>query len=608
MQGLRIFCRRGGFLLSIFAALLFLASCDLAKNQLQYDRAAELDRQDYRDALAPVPLPPQGPGETPDFQPMLSTPEELRLPSPLVTVSVNQTVSLRELLFELTDQAGIDVELDPQIRGSVIFTARERPFDEVVNRICEMAGLRYNFKNNVLRVELDRPYVKNYSVDYINVERTGSSDLSTSISLSTGGEGSISGGSSSEVSNSFDGDLWGELDQNLEQILTSSDTYTSLATMADPMATASNPFAAQSQPGANAPPPLPGSPQVNQMPPAVAPTLSVMTPMAEPLIPNAPATYSISPQSGIVSVFASERQHKMVAKFLDDFRRRATTLVLIEAKVLQVDLTDEFAAGIDWSRMNLTGVMNFDSTFTSPGILPEAVGSFTAAFNPGNDFQAGIDLISRFGTVRALSSPRVTVLNNQPAIVNMSQNNIYFSFDVESELDEDTNERTISVDSEQKSTPEGVLLAVVPTANPETGEIYLAVRPTVSKITSFISDPTIGFSLTAIGIDPTLAGVPDNQIPEVSVQEIDSILRLQSGQMIVMGGLMKDSNIQEQEGVPVLGDLPLVGSLFRNHSDSVQKSELVIFIRASIVPGSNVDDMDRKMYREFGLDRRPGRI
>jgi len=594
----------------------FLSSCQLAKNQFKdFDRAAELEGQDYRDALAPGYLPAQEEANIPDFQPVVATPPELKLPSPLVTVSVNQTVSLRDLMFELAHQADVDIELDPQIRGSIIFTAREKPFDQVIERICDMSGLRYKYENEVLRVELDRPYVKTYMVDYIGSTRKSSGSISTAISLSsaagdTGGSGSGGGGSSSSVSSSLDGDLWAELSDGLDQILTASDTYVSLATGADPVARPVNPLS-QPQPydpndPASVPPPLPGDPRVAPLPPSRSPTLNISTPPAEPLVPNAPATFAITKQSGMVTVFASDRQQKLVKRFLDEFRRRATTQILIEARVLQVDLADEFATGIDWGSLNLTGLSVFSASFPMPSITPTPTGTFTGILKPGDDVNLAVQAISRFGTVRALSSPRVTVLNNQPAIVNVAQNNVYFDFDVQITQATVDLPAQITIDSEQKGIPEGVLMSVVPTANPDTGEILLTVRPSVSSIESFISDPTIPLSLAFNGLDPS--GAPPNQIPQVSVQEIDSVLRMQSGQTMVMGGLMRDSNSVEIQGVPVLSEIPFIGKAFSSHQDNVRKSELVIFMRAVIVPNSNVHEVDRKLYNTFGQDRRPVRM
>ncbi|MDD9900756.1 MAG: type II and III secretion system family protein, partial [Alphaproteobacteria bacterium] len=595
---------------------LTVAGCQLAKNQLDYDRSAEMSRQHYRDALAPVPHEKQAFAPVPDFQPVLSTPQELRLPSPLVTVSVNQTVSLRDLLFELAKQAEIDLELDPQIRGSIIFTAKERPFDEVVDRICEMAGLRYKFKNNVLRVELDRPYVHNYNVAFLNVTRSGNTKIDTEVKMggSGGGEdtvGSTSGGSSSDVSSKYDGDLWADLSEGIEQILTSSDTYISLATLTDPVAVPINPappLPTIDENGQPLPPPAPGSAAVSAMPAAVAPNLNVSAVRApEPLVPNPPATFSVSKQSGVLSVFASERQQKQVAEFLRNFRKRSLTQILIEAKVLQVELRDEFATGVQWDNLDITGLVRVQPNFAQPALSPAAIGNFVGRFEY-DEFDTLLRAVNRFGTVRALSSPRVTVLNNQPAVVNVTQDNVYFNYDVTSDVDADTNVRTVQIESTQKSAPEGVLLNVLPSADPDTGEMLMIIRPTVSKITSFVTDPVIPFSLATLGIDPTNANVPDNQVPQLSIQEIDSILKMQSGQVLVLGGLMRDENIVDEEAVPVLGEIPFLGQAFKNHSDKIIKTELIVLLRAVIVPGSNVDDMDRKIYDAFALDRRPARL
>jgi len=577
-----------------------LASCQLAKNQLQYDRTAAADRQLFRDTLAPIPTVPST-QPAPDFQAVISTPDDLKLPTPLVTVSVNQTVSLRDLMYQLAQQADVDIEMDPQIHGSLIFTAKDRPFDQVVDRICDMAGLRYKFKDGVLRIELDRPYLQDYSVDFLNLDRKASTTLTTT-----------STSSSATLNNDSKPDTWKDFNDGLEQVLTASDTYSSLATMEDPVAQVVNPLpqpVAQTDPNAPpAPPPLPGSPQVAPIPAATAPQINITTPAASPVIPSPPATFSVSKQSGIVSVFASERQQKIVAKYIADFRKRVTTQVLIEAKVLQVDLTDEFATGVNWSDLNLTGLLKVSQSFPMPAFSPSASGGFGLTFKPGSDFQTAIQAISRFGTVRALSSPRVTVMNNQAAVVNMTKDNKYLDFDFTVTPATSTTAATFALDSSEKNSPEGVVMTVVPSANVDTGEITMAVRPTILRVTRFITDPTISLDLALNNIDPSTVDVPNNLIPQVDVQEIDSMLRMQSGQMMALGGLMQDTSTVEEQGVPVLGDVPYIGTLFRNHGDKAVKSELVIFIRASVVgsAGDTVDSADRKVYHTFGDDRHPG--
>lgn len=613
--------RAGCVALSLACTTVALGSCTLAKNQLTYDRSANKDRQDFRDVLSPQPGALDAAANAaqsapvPDFQSVVSTPSDLKLPAPLVTVSVNQTVGLRDLMFELADQAGIDVEIDPQVKGSIIFTAKERPFNEVVDRICELAGLRYTYQGNVLHVELDRPYLKNYKIDYLGGSRTGASDINTSLNSSgsnsngAGGATSTNSGSSSKIEAKFDGDFWKDIEDGLKQLLASSDAFTPMTTGEDPVAVPELPVAQVQQTDENGNP-VAGGAGAPVTPSNVPPSLTVSVPPAA--APGAApaagaagkggATYSISRQTGLVSVYATDRQQRLVSQYFDNYRKQATTQVLIEARVLQVDLSDEFASGIDWGTLNLTGMLNVQGTFAAA--LPEPGSNlFTATVTGMNDMRPVINALSRFGTVRSLSSPRVTVLNNQTAVVNVATNLIYFTIDVTVTPPTDTAAGTTSFETQQQSVPEGVLLTVTPTANADTGQVILALRPTVSKKVDDVEDPAIALNCSAT-VNPACATVK-SIIPQMSVQEIDSLVKLQSGQTLVMGGLMKDSNVATETGLPVLSDMPLVGALFRGHQDTVQKSELVIFLNAKILPGSTIDDQDRKLYKTFGGDTHP---
>ncbi|MCK6418406.1 MAG: hypothetical protein L6Q57_05645 [Alphaproteobacteria bacterium] len=156
-------------------ALLALSACDITQNALKADREGNMEIQDYRDALASrIPETEEEDASkakdagAPELQPYVSSEFEDITPMPLVSISVNQTVPLRDVLFELAKQADMDLELDPRITGSIIFTARQRPLDEVISRISDIAGLRYSFDDDVFRVELDTPYSKNYKIDYLN--------------------------------------------------------------------------------------------------------------------------------------------------------------------------------------------------------------------------------------------------------------------------------------------------------------------------------------------------------------------------------------------------------------------------------------------------------
>ena len=160
---------------------------------------------------------------------------------------------------------------------------------------------------------------------------------------------------------------------------------------------------------------------------------------------------------------------------------------------------------------------------------------------------------------------------------------------------------TVDVDSELNTVPEGVLINVMPSIDLIKNSIALQVRPTVTKITGFVEDPAVAFAG---------GGAFSSEIPVVNVQEMDSIVKMNSGQMIVMGGLLQDSTRSGSDAVPLLGEVPVIGNLFRNQGDKVSKTELVIFLKATILddPTESVHQTDKDLYRLFGQDRRPSRL
>jgi type II secretory pathway component GspD/PulD (secretin) len=217
----------------------------------------------------------------------------------------------------------------------------------------------------------------------------------------------------------------------------------------------------------------------------------------------------------------------------------------------------------------------------------------------GNDVQAVVEAISAFGTVKALASPRLTVLNNQSAVLNVATNVVYFEIDIEQTTDEgvtDTN-----VDSQIRNVPEGVIVNVQPSIDLDSRSISMSLRPTITRITQRVPDPAVQFL--------NVAGV-ESLIPEVNVQEIDSVIKMRSGQPIVMGGLLQDRSTVVSEGVPGLMEIPMVGGLFRSNNNLIRKTELVILLKATILDGDDggISNSDKDLYRRFSEDRRPFKL
>ena len=611
--------------MALVLGLMFfsLSACDLATNALKADREAGMEMQDYKDGLAPrmsdtdEDQAASEPGTIPELQPYLADSSERMKAMPLVSVSVNQSVPIRDVLFELANQADYDIELDPNIKGSIIFTARERPFDEVVKRISEISGLRYNFDNDVLRVELDTPYNKTYKIDYLSYIRSNRSSMRNNVAV-VSGEGADTG-SSYDTSAESESNFWGELETNLDQIVRKFQTG-ALKTKRDPRITATEqnpnvqPVAPDADGNIQVQPPQ-ASLQVSSLPDDVEDPSGSASGQPDVDMP----TFTLNKQAGLINVYASEKAHEEIGAYLKLLKRAVTAQVLIEAKVLEVTLNDEHATGIDWSVLNvLSGEVTLDfltngTSRSAASLVPNTSGgiggrtvagasNFVMGYT-GNDVQALIQAVSGFGTVRALASPRLTVLNNQSAVLNVATNRVYFDIDID--VTSDDGVTTTDITSDIKNVPEGVLVNVQPSINLDDRTISMAVRPTITRIVTSKPDPAVQYVTAINDID----GV-ENLVPELNVQELDSVIQARSGQPVVMGGLLQDRITNADTGVPVISETPLFGNLFKKHNNTIQKTELVIFLKATILdsPSESVHNTDKDLYRQFSSDRRPLRF
>jgi general secretion pathway protein D len=613
-------------LLLIIASLSFLVITGCTQQQIddmksktersvQADRDLNYNRDDFRRAMAPRTLDSknnkQSGSSVPDLAPVIAEEKKNILPQPLVSITVNQDVSLRDIFYELAKQAEVDLELDPTITGSVIFTAYNRPFDQVVERISDMAGLRYTFKNNILRVERDTPYMKTYTLDYLSMVRNFNSSITsnTSASSSVGGAGGGgTNGSTSTISSESQSDFWNELQASISQIINNTNQQVSLTDQSAPLSTptaipvvSADQLATLNNPSASAatPPAATGTPVAGLLNPtgtqsvagATTATDSASTGGISPVSPY----FSFNKQAGLLSIFATEKQHRRIYEYLNMLRHSTNAQVLVEAKVFEVELNDENSSGIDWSFLigEFSGGAGFAPFNFATNPLPAGISS--GLVYSGNNFDALITAVSRFGNIRTLSSPRLSVMNNQTAVLNVSESRIFFDIDIQRTEATTTTPERVEITSEAKSVPEGVIIAVHPSIDMDTNEILLNLRPSVTRIVSQISDPAASF----LGIGA------ENLVPELSVRTIDSVVRMRSGETVIMGGLMQDSTNGEQVSTPILGETPIIGPLFRNQRDRIKKTEMVIFLRATVVNSAKPDDTDKDLYKKLSGDRRP---
>ncbi len=325
----------------------------------------------------------------------------------------------------------------------------------------------------------------------------------------------------------------------------------------------------------------------------------------------------VNPQSGVVVVRALPNELREVESFLTATQLIVQRQVILEAKILEVRLNDGFQSGINWSALNRSGNNSIIASTTGGGTVlvnesgvsgiagntgtlnpagPQPIsgpatnittnnlipldgavtsafgGVFTLALNFG-DFSSFIELLKTQGNVQVLSSPRVSTMNNQKAVIKVGTDE-FFVTDISTTTT--TGANTTNVSPNVTLTPffSGIALDVTPQIS-EMGDVTLHVHPSVSEVVD--QQKTVVIGNVAQQIPLALS----------TVRESDSIVRAKSGQVIVLGGLMQDRFDDKDAGVPGLSGIPMIGNLFKHKKVASVKSELVILLKPVVVDGGN---------------------
>jgi MSHA biogenesis protein MshL len=301
------------------------------------------------------------------------------------------------------------------------------------------------------------------------------------------------------------------------------------------------------------------------------------------------AAVIVNPESGTISVRATSRQHEKVQDFLDHVLGSARRQVLIEATIVEVTLSDTYQSGVDWSALGLNGLgYSIRQNFLGAN-LAEAPFFSIAYSNPnaaaGGSISSTVKLLDTFGKTRVLSTPKLMVLNNQTALMKVVDNRVYFTVKADTVTNQSTSTTTFT--TTQNIVPVGFIMNV--TAQISEGDmVTLNVRPTVTRIIDTVSDP-----------NPSLAAARVvSLIPVTQTREMESVLKIASGQTAILGGLMLDSFDGKRDGLPIGSRIPIFGDLVSYRKDISTKSELVIFIRPVVMRDASVEG-DLAEYRRY---------
>jgi general secretion pathway protein D len=552
---------------------------DNDKNRLNdiIDKDLGLTREQYRDAVLANNKNANKPGEKysepkiPEVSDeILATPPAPEgLPDKLISLSVTEDVPLKDVLMELSRLADIDMEIDPGISGGIILRIKDKPFKEVIERVVALGGLRYRMKNGVIRIERDSPFQVNYTVDFLNMAR--SSDSTTTVdtkglnSASDSASSSSTTGTSSTITNKSTDDVWESVEKAIKNMMNFNEMNNSTV---------------QASTGGGS---------------SSSSASSTTTSGTDNLQINKPA--------GVISIIANEKQHKQIAGYLDNVKAQLSSQVLIEAKIVEVTLNDEYKSGIDWGTLSDRNLgLKIAGSFPVTALSGSSSGNLltlSGISGGGGDLNAAVSFTEAFGTSRTLSSPRLHAINNQEAVLTFVKNEVYYKLDVTEETDGTGATATTSakVTSELKSIPVGVILSLQPSINNETKEVIMHIRPTLSVKTGTVSDPAVDITVAKLTNPPTTP--VKSEAPVIESKSIDSILKIHSGDVMVIGGLMKEEVSSTDRGVPYLNRTPVVGNLFKSKDQTNSVIETIIFIKATIVPTRGVSTADKNIYKSL---------
>lgn len=506
------------------------------------------------------------------------------------TVVVNN-VNAQELLIALARDAKVNVDISPDISGRVTLNAIDQSLPQILSRISKQIDMRYELEGRTMLVMRDSPFLRNYKIDYLNMSRDMTSQVAISTQIATTGsakDGVAGNNSTTSVTNSSKNRFWETLVQNVKDILKETDKVlpegsADVVTERRLQQTATgNAATANAKKSAKGNEPFGGiyESKVGEIEGAETTTTRRVTYReAASVIANA--------ETGIISVRASSRQHEKIQEFVDAVVGSARRQVLIEATVVEVLLNENYQAGVDWSRIaNGGNGVSFNQTLA--GRLSQAptfvIGYANAAARFGGNIAASIRLLDSFGATRVLSSPKLMVLNNQTAMLKVVDNVVYFSVTASvTATTQGVSEKTFSTTAH--SVPVGFVMSVQPQIS-DTDSVLMNVRPTISRISSFVNDPNP---------DLAFAGVI-SRIPQIQTREMESMLKISSGQIAVLGGLMQDSVQKKRDGLPLVSRIPIAGDAFSFRDDTTAKTELVIFLRPIVVHEASLDG-DLRSYR-----------
>ncbi len=546
------------------------------------------------DTLPPPPAPVRA-------APALPAPKPVA-PVPTYTVVVND-VPVKDLLFSIARDTQYNIDLHPGISGKVSLNAVQEPLPAILDRIARQANLRYEMNGRTVSIMPDTPYAKTYTVNYVNVARNTTSSVGVAAQIaSTGGNvGSSTGSgtpggtgatsttgnsSTTTVSSQSNNDLWAVLADNIRTLLAGTRAVTQSGEERAARLDAEKAARAERVSQAEA---------VSKAGAGAAGLFTAA--FANPSTVDARHDVAVNPVAGTVTVLGTARQQELVQQYLDRVMQSAQRQVLIEATIVEVTLKDQYRAGIDW-RSLVSGATGWTVNTVGSGIGGSNLANTLSPFfniaytnNEKWDFTATLSLLESYGNTKVLSSPKLMALNNQTALLKVVNNLVYFSIDVaQGTVTAAGVVMPSTVKTEAHTVPVGIVMSVTPQVG-DNGRVSLTVRPTITRKVGDVEDPSPLLKQGGLNIS--------NKVPIIQVREMESLLQVQSGQTVILGGLIQDDSNNARDGLPGLSRPEGVGAAFGQHERVSSQTELVIFLRPIVVANPTLESQELRQFQRL---------
>lgn len=485
-----------------------------------------------------------------------------------VSLSVREA-DLRDVLRAAAQGTDLNINFEPDLNTTLRgVELKQMTLQEILDEILPSQGLAYSRQGRTIYVHRGDGGLRFYTVDMLSLRRAGSKSFQVNASgqlvQSTGGgqgggsqgggQGGQSGNSSAYTSSLASGnafDSWQELETGLSTLIFGQ------------------PMEAKSLSGSS------GTP--------AAPASRGMAKDGRSLV--------IQPESGLIVVGADPSTHLRVNAYLKELRRRNERQVILEARIVEVTLGADSQIGVDWN-----SVLNVGAA--SGGTGTDVQGSFVTGGTLNSNLQSGdglarlivqnarvtaaLSALAREGRLQVLSAPRISTLNNQKAILRVVREEAFFLQNSQVTPGGTFGGNIATVQITPVVVPVGIVLDIQPQIG-EDGTITLAVNPSVSEIVTVRS-----FSVAGSG------GGASATLPVVDRRDLDTVVRIRNGETLVLAGIIRNKEGDDDRGVPWLRRIPLLGNLFTKREKMKSHTELAIFITPTLIESADQVAAQRK--------------